>query len=472
MLIIETGKKYGKIIDASGAVLKALVKIFTFTVPGSYFMKNKHRWDGKKRFISKDGKFRVGLLQEIEKILEKNSIKYQVKKFSKNSWIIHRWPSFKEVEGFLQNHYGSNFKLRVFQQNLIHYVFSKEKGLFQAPTGSGKTVVLAALALSSAKFGIPTVFLFPKKQILIQTYTLFKALGLDVGIACGDGLDIKPITLATIQSIHKISAIYKSTQRVIVDEVHEFSNGKKALEGLDLFTECENFLGFSATIPTDKIPYYNLVERFSSIQYKVEANDLILEGFLTKPLVLFKKISYDIDPKDIIATYPNIYDKYIINSTKRNCEIYKQVAKWSDPLQVVSKILILVKNLEHQDILEGKLSNAGFSVVCLRGSSTLEERKKAIETFQKNTFSTVLIGTVILQTGVDIPEITHFINARGLKSEIATIQAIGRALRLHHTKKEVVCYDFYDEVKYLEKHSRQRLQTYTEKQFEVRIDEE
>ena len=72
----------------------------------------------------------------------------------------------------------------------------------------------------------------------------------------------------------------------------------------------------------------------------------------------------------------------------------------------------------------------------------------------------VLIGTKILETGVNIPEITHFINARGLYSEIATIQALGRALRLNDFSDKVYVYDFYDEIKYLSNHSRKRKSTY------------
>ena len=75
-----------------------------------------------------------------------------------------------------------------------------------------------------------------------------------------------------------------------------------------------------------------------------------------------------------------------------------------------------------------------------------------------------------MQTGVDIPEITHFVNARGLKSEIATIQAMGRALRIHKSKIKVYIYDFLDNAPYLTTHAKQRIKSYEALNFKVYID--
>jgi superfamily II DNA or RNA helicase len=74
-----------------------------------------------------------------------------------------------------------------------------------------------------------------------------------------------------------------------------------------------------------------------------------------------------------------------------------------------------------------------------------------------------------LQTGVNIEEITHFINARGMKSEIATLQALGRALRRHDSKDVVYIYDFLDKEKYLSDHSVARKRHYEKEGHTVKI---
>ena len=54
-----------------------------------------------------------------------------------------------------------------------------------------------------------------------------------------------------------------------------------------------------------------------------------------------------------------------------------------------------------------------------------------------------------------------------MKSEIATLQALGRALRKHKSKERVYIYDFIDKEKYLFTHSRQRIKHYKKEGHEV-----
>jgi superfamily II DNA or RNA helicase len=131
-----------------------------------------------------------------------------------------------------------------------------------------------------------------------------------------------------------------------------------------------------------------------------------------------------------------------------------------------SRILILTKSLAHGRALEQVL---GRDCEFLEGADSIGERYNAISRFRGCGDSSVLIGTKILQTGINIEEITHFINARGMKSEIATLQALGRALRRHDSKEVVYIYDFLDKEKYLKKHSYSRKRYYEKEGHEVRI---
>ena len=54
-----------------------------------------------------------------------------------------------------------------------------------------------------------------------------------------------------------------------------------------------------------------------------------------------------------------------------------------------------------------------------------------------------------------------------MKSEIATLQALGRALRKHDTKEKVYVYDFFDQEKYLLDHSKERKKHYKAEGHEV-----
>jgi superfamily II DNA or RNA helicase len=131
-----------------------------------------------------------------------------------------------------------------------------------------------------------------------------------------------------------------------------------------------------------------------------------------------------------------------------------------------ARILILTRSLDHGRTLEDLL---GGQCEFLEGANSVGERYQAISRFRGCSESSILIGTKILQTGVNIEEITHLINARGMKSEIATLQALGRALRRHDSKDVVYIYDFMDKEKYLREHSISRKRHYEREGHQVTV---
>ena len=164
-------------------------------------------------------------------------------------------------------------------------------------------------------------------------------------------------------------------------------------------------------------------------------------------------------------SYLDVYDEYIVHNEKRNA-IIKEIVNDIREKHENARILVLTKSLDHGRTLEDLF---GEGCQFLEGANSIGERYSSISRFRDARGPSILIGTKILQTGVNIEEITHFINARGMKSEIATLQALGRALRRHHTKDVVYVYDFMDKEKYLREHSRARKRHYEKEGHTVKI---
>ena len=55
-----------------------------------------------------------------------------------------------------------------------------------------------------------------------------------------------------------------------------------------------------------------------------------------------------------------------------------------------------------------------------------------------------MIATTIFKEGINIPELNVLVNATMGKSDIATMQVIGRGLRKTATKTEIIVYDLFD----------------------------
>ena len=159
-------------------------------------------------------------------------------------------------------------------------------------------------------------------------------------------------------------------------------------------------------------------------------------------------------------TWQEIYESGIVRSHERNASIYAVAKKH---FKQRKKVMILVRRILHGEILEAMFVAANTPAVFLQGSDSAEYREETKDLFnEKGDF--ILIASTIFDEGVDIPEVNVLIIAAGGKSEVKTIQRIGRGLR----KKKVggvLVYDFNDASKFLLRQSQNRIKVYQKEGF-------
>ena len=455
---IHVGIQNSRIETDNPKLMQALYELYSFKVPGAEYSAayKRRQWDGKTHFISKSGVFKSGLLSRL--LVDLKKIECEPEVITESSKEIEPNLDY-DIDGF--NYYA-------YQENLIIDALKHKRGIIKSPTGSGKTLIMAGLikALSGRKM----VILFNAKQLLTQTYEfLTETCGMEnIGLCFGEGYIYGDIMLCTVQSVEKILDTHLEEAEVLmVDECHEFGNGKTTLAALRSFPKALYRLGFTATPPRDSVPRYNLEGALGSVLEDVNTADLVDTGKLTKPLIQLINRPYTASGLDEDLGYLDVYEEYIVNNEERN-NIIKEIVDGilSKQQNKRARILVLTKSLDHGRALEDLL---GGNCEFLQGCDSIGERYEAISRFRRCRESSVLIGTKILQTGVNIEEITHFINARGMKSEIATLQALGRALRRHDSKQVVYIYDFMDKEKYLRDHSIARKRHYEREGHTVEV---
>jgi superfamily II DNA or RNA helicase len=454
---INIGTINSKIETDNPDLLKALCELYSFKAPGAEYSTSykRRQWDGKIRFISRGGVFKTGLLSRVLADLKKIDCEPEI--FGDLHHIITKHKLDYTIQGFTYYDY---------QKELIEIGLGKMRGIIKSPTGSGKTLIMAGLI--KALEGRKMVILFNAKQLLTQTYDfLTETCGMDnIGLCFGEGYIYGDIMLCTVQSIERILDTHLEEAEVLmVDECHEFANGKTTLAALRSFPKALYRFGFTATPPSDSIPRYNLEGSLGPVEQVVSTADLVDEGTLTKPIIQLIDRQYSASGADEDLGFLDVYEDYIVNNDARN-EIIKEIVNDIRRKHDNARILILTKSLGHGRTLE-KL--VGGRCDFLEGLNSISERYSSITRFRNHRGPSVLIGTKILQTGINIEEITHFINARGMKSEIATLQALGRALRRHDSKDVVYIYDFLDKEKYLRQHSTARKRHYENEGHTVQI---
>ena len=421
-------------------LFEALYNLYSEKAPGYQYSPayKRRQWDGKTHFISKGGVFRTGLINRILDDLKKVDCEPElILEDSGDDDSLEDW----DISGFTYYDY---------QSELINMALARKHGIVKAPTGAGKTLIMAGLVKALA--GRKMVLLFNAKQILTQSYDfLTKACGMDnIGICYGEGYVYGDIMLCTIQSV----------SRILDTHLEETT-----LAALRAFPKASYRIGFTATPPTEIVAKLNLEGALGAVMSVVDTSSLVEEGTLTRPLIQLIDRPYSASGVDEDMSYLEVYEEYIVQNEERN-NIIKEIVNDIRSKNEGARILILTKSLLHGRTLENLL---GGECQFLEGCNSIGDRYAAISRFRGHDGPSVLIGTKILQTGINIEEITHFINARGMKSEIATLQALGRALRRHDTKEVVFVYDFLDKEKYLKPHANARKRHYKKEGHEVTV---
>jgi superfamily II DNA or RNA helicase len=241
---------------------------------------------------------------------------------------------------------------------------------------------------------------------------------------------------------------------VIGEEAHE-AGGNQYYEVLTVCKNAHYRLALTATpfMREDSEDNMRLMAAFGSIGIKISEKMLIDRGILAKPY--FKFISGPRPPLLYrTSSWPKALKIGIVENEWRNNTIVHETlraAKYGLPT------MILVQRKEHGKTLLKKLQAAGLSTQFIFGEHEQDQREAALKALESGRIK-VLIGTTILDVGVDVPAVGLVILAGGGKAEVALRQRIGRGLR-EKKKGPNIAYiiDFADDHnKHLKGHALER----------------
>lgn len=409
-------------------------------------------WDGRIALFDQESRmFPIGLLSVVVDILNKYNIQYEIE--DRRSCPDKKY-NFEE-----------NVSLRDYQEVVVNKALMYKSGILQLATGAGKTKIACSI---TSKLGLNTVFFVHTHFLLNQAKKeLEKVLNIEVGQIGGGVIDIKPVTVAMIQTT--IQALGKE----YVPSIDEQETGgelyiddtdisgreeeiKSLLENANVvfFDECqfvaaESFytvantcsafykFGLSATPYRSDKKDPMIVAALGNIISRVSASYLIKRGFLTTPKIHFFNISGS-NIKEDKRKYPTVYKEEIIENPERNEKIVKSVKR------LISKnrsVLILVQQITHGEYLQKMLLEEGIITEFVYGLDNIEKREQEIEKLRYKK-SLCLIASTIADEGLDVPSLDAVILAGGGKSPSKSLQRVGRAIRKYteYNQKEDLDY--------------------------------
>lgn len=344
------------------------------------------------------------------------------------------------------------------------------QGVLQLCTGAGKTELAVAICQA---IPVPTMFVVHRKHLVTQAIERFKKYGMHAG-QIGDGVfapDTSGVTVATVQTLDRLfkegdnSKIkqFLGAEQLFLDEAHlaasKIAKGNQLVAVSRQFRRAYYRWGLTAT-PFMKDEYSDqlLMGCTGDVLAEVSTKQLIEKGYLVPPRVVMIRMPAIGGP----YSWPEVHEHAIVLNTARNERIIKELVEAPKPA------IVFCSRLSHANVIRKMAINKGIrspSVCC--GATPNKERMKMIADLQSSAIEAIIVTTV-WDEGVDITNLRTLILAGGGKSKIAMLQKLGRGLRTHKGKSEVLVIDFLDETGViLKRHSAARKKLRIKEGFDV-----
>jgi superfamily II DNA or RNA helicase len=456
---------------------RALMRKFEIEKPGARYQPSVRlgRWNGKVSYFSLGGSTYINLLEQIIPILDNYgydveledqrtySTVFSFDPIKEDSFSHKTWPKGHILE-------GQPIMFRDYQVEVVNNCLANQQSIQIAPTGSGKTIMTAALSCSVEKYG-RSIVIVPNKSLVVQTEEDYVNLGLDVGVYFGDRKELnKTHTICTWQSLNNllkltqsgevdftINDFIESVVCVIVDEAHQSSAEvlKNMLTGI--LSKIPIRWGLTGTLPKDDFSKLSLLVSLGPVTGQLAAKELQDKGVLAKCHVNIVQLQDKREFKDYQSEL-----KFLTTDSDRLDVIAKLVNKVKDE----GNTLVLVDRIVAGEELVNRIPGS----VLVSGAMKVTERKEEYDEVKTND-NKILIATYgVAAVGINIPRIFNLVLLEPGKSFVRVIQSIGRGLRVAEDKDFVTIYDITSSCKFSKRHLTTRKAYYKEAAYPFNIE--
>lgn len=452
---------HAKVLDADRQTKLEIAGLLSYQVAGAeHSMAFKaHKWDGRSSFFDyATGTFPAGFVHPVHSFLAKKGFRVQL---VRRALPTPLGPDVKECDQTIDS-FGGDPRYS-YQPETIERLERYGQMIARCATGAGKSRIAR---LAFARIRRPTLFLTTRSVLMYQMAEAFETLdGRKVGIM-GDGefTPRKGINCGMVQTIaarlkddktaERMKEILALFELVILEEAHE-SGGNEYFEILSACKNAAYRLALTATpfMRDDEEANMRLMACAGPIGIEVSEQQLIDAGILATPH--FKIIPVmPVDKVKRTSSWLRAYEYGIIKNEWRNRQIVFEVSRAA---QLGLPSMVLIQRKEHGAILAKMMQAAGIRAKFIFGDNSQGERKQALKELGNGTLQ-CLIGSTILDVGVDVPSVGLVVLAGGGKAEVAHRQRIGRGLRAKKKGPNVaLVVDFDDAINsHLKDHARTR----------------
>jgi DNA repair protein RadD len=328
------------------------------------------------------------------------------------------------------------YQSRAIQALRDHYRRGKLRILLVAPTGAGKTVIIASIIRTSS---VPVLFLAHRMELIDQCVEELRKVSItNVGVIRGNDKRENPSATVQVASISTLTRRNKPPAGiVIIDEAHR-AMSDSYLNLIREFYPDSIVLGFSASpVRIDNRPLGNL---FDAIEVVTTYEQLIKEGFLVAPWCYGAP---EIDLSQIKITGSDFDEDQLGDLMKRPDLVGNMVDHWLKlanryrtkdggiKIGPYRRTFIFAVSIAHSLEIHSRFRAAGVRIEHLDGE-TPEKRRRSILAALGNGELDAITNVGVLLEGVDIPSAKCVVHGRPTHSLTLWRQSVGRIFRPWH----------------------------------------
>lgn len=311
-----------------------------------------------------------------------------------------------------------------------------KRPILAAPTGAGKTVIAAWLALAAVSKGKRVLFVCDRIKLVQQSLEAMDRFGIDVGVIQGNHERTKygaPVQIASIQTLARKQK-WPDFDICIIDECQTLY--KAHIEMMKTYNNLP-FIGLSAT------PYSKgLGKHFDDLIVPITTRQLQDQGYLARAKYYGgAKVNLDGVKRKALPTGGSDYDpKSLSENIEKDEKLTGDIIKnWLHHGQG-RQTIAFTPSIRHSKELVRQFNEAGISAEHIDGYMDDEERQMLYEAHDAGEFM-ILSCSQLLNTGYDAPQVSCLIDCYPTKSLITWVQRIGRVLRSHDDKDHAIVLD-------------------------------
>lgn len=313
-----------------------------------------------------------------------------------------------------------------------------QRTLLVLPTGTGKTIVFAAVVEDAVRAGRRVLILAHRGELLDQAADkIRRSTGLASAVEKAESSCLGSwyrVVVGSVQSLQRPQRLepfphdYFGT--IVIDEAHHaITDGYRRV--LDWFPEAD-VLGVTAT--PDRGDMRNLGEVFGSLAYEYKLTEAIRDGFLCRIMAQTLPLKLD------ISTVGMSGGDYAVGELGGALDPYlDQIAAEMEKHCRDRKTVVFLPLIKTSQKFRDMLNAHGFNAAEVNGQSA--DRAEVLADFEAGKYN-VLCNSMLLTEGWDCPSVDCVVVLRPTKVRSLYSQMVGRGTRLSPGKKDLLLLDF------------------------------